>query len=59
MRNKNLFQEKVTRLESTLNTIGRAISLNDRDLAFQNVENAKEILSDMQAMLKREEEYYN
>jgi|DEB0MinimDraft_4_1074332.scaffolds.fasta_scaffold445256_1 prephenate dehydrogenase len=59
MKNKNLFQEKITRLESTLNVVGRAMSLNDRDQAFQHLEKAKEVLSDMQSMLNREEEYYN
>lgn len=58
MRNKNIYQEKITRLESTLNAIGRAVSLNDREQAFQNIEKSKEILSDMQAMVNREEEYY-
>ena len=59
MRNKNIFQEKITRLESALNTINRAVSLNDREQAFGSLERAKEILSDMQSMLNREEEYYN
>ena len=59
MRNKNIFQEKITRLESMLNGITRSISLNDREQAFSSVERAKEILSDMQSMLNREEEYYN
>ena len=58
MRNKQVYQEKITRLESTLNSIGRAVSLNDREQAFQNIEKAKEVLSDMQAMVNREEEYY-
>ena len=58
MRNKQVYQEKITRLESTLNAIGRAVSLNDREQAFQNIEKSKEILSDMQAMVNREEEYY-
>ena len=58
MKNKNLFQEKITRLESSLNTINRAISLNDRQEAFNSLERAKELLSDMQSMLNREEEYF-
>ena len=58
MRNKHVFQEKITRLESTLNSINRAISLNDRDQAFSNLDRAKELLADMQSMLNREEEYY-
>ena len=59
MRNKNIYQEKITRLESTLNTIGRAVSLNDREQAYEFIEKGKELLSDMQAMINREEEYYN
>ena len=59
MRNKNIYQEKITRLESTLNTIGRAVSLNDREQAYEFIEKGKELLSDMQAMVNREEEYYN
>ena len=58
MRNKNIYQEKITRLESTLNTIGRAVSLNDREQAYEFIEKGKELLSDMQAMVNREEEYY-
>lgn len=58
MRNKNIYQEKITRLESTLNAIGRSVSLNDRDQAYENIEKGKSILSDMQAMVNREEEYY-
>ena len=59
MRNKNLFQEKITRLESAINTTNRAISLNDREQAFSSLDRAKEILSDMQSMLNREQEYFN
>jgi hypothetical protein len=59
MRNKHVFQEKITRLESILNSINRAISLNDRDQAFSNLDRAKELLADMQSMINREEEYYN
>lgn len=59
MRNKTIYQEKITRLESTFNAIGRAVSLNDRDQAYQNIEKGKDILSDMQAMVNREEETYN
>ena len=58
MRNKNLFQEKITRLESSLNTIGRAVALNDKEQAYGHIERAKSILADMQSMINREEEYY-
>ena len=59
MRNKNLYQEKITRLESTLTVIGRGISSNDRQQAFEALERAKNILADMQTMLNREQESYN
>lgn len=54
MRNKQIFQDKITRLESLANGIGRAVSLNDRTQAFDLVEKSKEILSDLQTMLNRE-----
>ena len=59
MKNKNIYQEKISRLESTLNTIGRAVALNEREQAYELIEKGKAILSDMQAMVNREEEYYN
>ena len=58
MKNKNIYQEKITRLESILNVIARGVSTNDQRQALENINNAKEILSDMQTMLNREEEYY-
>jgi hypothetical protein len=54
MRNKELFQNKVTRLESMMNNIGRAVSLNDRQQAFDDIERAKVMLGDLQTMLNRE-----
>ena len=59
MRNKELFQQKVTRLESMMNTIHRAVNVNDRDAAQRNVELCKEMLSDLQTMLNREETTYS
>jgi len=59
MRNKELFQQKVTRLESMMNNIHRAINVNDRDAAQRNVEMSKEMLSDLQTMLNREETTFN
>ena len=58
MRNKELFQEKITRLESMMNNIHRAININDRNAAQRNVELSKEILSDLQTMVNREETTY-
>jgi len=59
MRNKELFQQKVTRLESMMNNIHRAINVNDRDAAQRNVEMSKEMLSDLQTMLNRETTTFN
>jgi len=59
MRNRELFQQKVTRLESMMNNIHRAINVNDRDAAQRNVEMSKEMLSDLQTMLNREETTFN
>jgi len=54
MRNKEIFQNKVTRLESIMNNIDRAVSLNDRQQVFDQLERAKTMLSDLQTMLNRE-----
>jgi hypothetical protein len=59
MKNKELFQQKVTRLESMMNNIHRAINVNDRDTAQRNVEVSKEVLSDLQTMLNREITTFN
>lgn len=59
MRNKELFQQKVTRLESMMNSIHRAINVNDRDAAQRSVEMSKEMLSDLQTMLNREQTTFN
>jgi hypothetical protein len=54
MRNKEIYQNKVTRLESIVNNIDRAVSLNDRQQVFGQLENAKALLSDLQTMINRE-----
>ncbi len=54
MRNKEIYQNKITRLESIMNNIDRAISLNDRQQAFDDIERAKTMLGDLQTMLNRE-----
>jgi len=58
MKNKALFQDKVTKLELELNTIARMISLNDKQEASRRVDVAKNLLEDMQTMLNREQEYF-
>jgi len=59
MRNKEIFQNKVTRLESMLNNIKSAVSLNDRQQVFDQIEKARETLGDLQTMLNRESTTYN
>ena len=59
MKNKEIFQNKVTRLESMLNNIGRSVSLNDRQQAFDEIEKAKTMLNDLQTMLNRESTTFN
>ena len=59
MKNKEVFQNKVTRLESMLNNIGRSVSLNDRQQAFDEIEKAKTMLNDLQTMLNREQTTFN
>lgn len=54
MKNKEVFQQKVSRLESMLNSIGRAVSTNERQQAYDNIEKAKTMLGDLQTMLNRE-----
>ena len=59
MKNKEVFQNKVSRLESMLNSIGRAVSTNDRQQAYDDIERAKAMLGDLQTMLNREETTFN
>ena len=54
MKNKEVFQNKISRLESINTATKRAISLNDRAQAFELIEKAEEALSDLQTMLNRE-----
>jgi len=58
MRNKEVYQNKVTRLESMMNNIQRAVSTNDRQMAFEQIALAKETLSDLQTMINREQTVY-
>ena len=41
-------------MESMMNTIGRAVSSNDKSKAYEIIEQTKIILEDMQTMLNRE-----
>lgn len=58
MRNKEIYQQKVTRLESLMNTIKRAVNTNDRQEANRTLELSKDILSDLQTMINREQTTY-
>ena len=59
MKNKELFQQKVTRIESMMNSIGRSVATNERNQAFDQIEKAKSMLGDLQTMLNREETTFN
>lgn len=59
MKNKEVFQNKVTRLESMMNNIGRSVATNERELAFEQIEKAKTMLNDLQTMLNRESTTFN
>ena len=54
MKNKNILQEKITRVESMMNVIGRAVSTNEREKAYEVIDQVKAVLSDMQTMVNRE-----
>ena len=41
-----------------MNNIGRAVSLNDRQQAYDDIERVKAMLGDLQTMLNREETTY-
>ena len=59
MKNKELFQQKVTRIESMMNSIGRSVATNERNQAFDQIEKVKYMLGDLQTMLNREETTFN
>jgi len=54
MRNKNLFQEKLERLEAEVKRIGYFIHRNEKDIAYAKVEELLEKISDMQTLLNTE-----
>ena len=43
-------------MESMMNSIGRAVSTNERDQAYEGIERVKGVLNDMQTMLNREDQ---
>lgn len=58
MKNKELYQEKVNRLESQIKKIEYNVATLNRDQAYVELDKAREILRDMQTMLNREQEYF-
>ena len=55
MKNKNLYQEKINRLESQIKKIEHSVATLNRDQAYVELDKAREILRDMQTMINREE----
>lgn len=58
MKNKNLYQEKVNRLESQVKKIEYSVATLNRDQAYIELDKARELLKDLQTMINREEEYF-
>lgn len=58
MKNKNLYQEKIDRLESQIKKIEYNVSIMNRDQAYIELDHARGLLRDMQTMINREEEYF-
>lgn len=54
MRNKNLFENKVERLESILKNIEYSFNRNQRNEGLQEVSKAKDILSQLTTYLRTE-----
>lgn len=54
MRNKNLFENKIERLESILKNIEYSFNRNQRNEGLQEVSKAKDILSQLTTYLRTE-----
>lgn len=54
MRNKNLFENKVERLESILKNIEYSFNRNQRNEGLEEVSKAKDILSQLTTYLRTE-----
>lgn len=54
MRNKDLFQQKLERFEAEVKKMGYHIHKNERDIAYDKVEELLEKISDMQTLLNTE-----
>ena len=54
MRNKNLFESKVERLESILKNIEYSFNRNQRNEGLEEVSKAKDILSQLTTYLRTE-----
>lgn len=54
MRNKILFESKLENLEALIKRVGYHIHRNERDIAYNLIENLLEKLGDMQTLLNTE-----
>lgn len=54
MRNKILFESKLENLEALIKRVGYHIHCNERDIAYNLIENLLEKLGDMQTLLNTE-----
>lgn len=54
MRNKILFESKLENLEALIKKVGYHIHRNERDIAYNLIENLLEKLGDMQTLLNTE-----
>lgn len=54
MRNKILFESKLENLEALIKRVGYHIHRNERDIAYNLIENLLEKIGDMQTLLNTE-----
>lgn len=54
MRNKVLISNKIDRLESELRKLNYTIGTNDRDSSYRHLDEAKNLISDINTLLNRE-----
>lgn len=54
MRNKELFDKKLERLESVVKLVGYHIHKDDRDLAYKHVDKCIDMIAEMQTLLSTE-----
>lgn len=54
MRNKDLFEKKLTNFESEVKKVGYLISRNERDSAYKIIEELLERIGDLRTLLNTE-----